>query len=62
MQRGLFIHCEGVAYHHAVRVYLITEGVYRQPKAVLCFRNDDIHGQSRDFCNVGRVNPAQNFL
>ena len=33
---------KAMVYHHAARVYLITEGVYHQPQAVLCFRNDDI--------------------
>ena len=33
---------KAMAYHHAARVYFITEGVYHQPQAAFSFRNDDI--------------------
>ena len=33
---------KAMVYHHAARVYLITEGVYHQPQAAFSFRNDDI--------------------
>ena len=29
----------GLVYHHALRVYLITEGAYHQPQAAFSFRN-----------------------
>jgi len=39
-----FIHCESNGISSRFSVYLITEGVYHQPQAVLCFCNDDIQG------------------
>ena len=39
---SFFIHCESNGISSRASVYLITEGVYHQPKAVFCFRNDDI--------------------
>lgn len=37
-----FIHCESNGISSRVSVHLITDGVYHQPQAVFCFRNDDI--------------------
>ena len=55
---NFFIHCESNGISSRISVYLITEGVYHQPQAVLCFRNDDIHAygvmKARKFKSISK--------
>ena len=37
-----FIHCESNGISSRDSVYIIGIGVYHQPKAVYCFRNDEM--------------------